>query len=76
MPSDRWPRIQMIQLEASRLRAEAQLTNDPDRIRVIGDEMQILCDSLIEIRREQIMDSMSKPKRRRWWQRKTNEKTS
>ena len=63
-------RAQLIQLEVNRLVREAErLRDDAGRLTAIREEMELLLQSLEEIRREQLLEEINPPKRKRWWQR-------
>lgn len=60
-------RAQLVKLEVDRLGSEARHCSDPDRLDAIQREMEVLHNSMLEIRREQIISMMPKPKGRPWW---------
>ena len=62
-----YQRIQLVQLEVDRLHGEAQTCRDPERMAAIRQEMEVLLESMREIRREQIIGDMPKPKPPRRW---------
>jgi hypothetical protein len=51
---DTLARIQLVQLEVDRLYSEAQTCGDPERMTAIRQEMEVLLESMREIRREQL----------------------
>jgi hypothetical protein len=69
--TERMAQIQMARLRASRLRAEAITCTDTTRLDAIAAEMQLIYDGLCDVREQQIIESLPKPKppRRRWWRR-------
>jgi hypothetical protein len=69
---ERLARAQLVKLEVDRLAAEAAVSSDLDRIQAISAEMDVLYASLLEIRREQLVEQVerSQPKpKRSWWER-------
>lgn len=66
--SDHFVRAQLVKLDVDKLAGEAQRCNDPERIRAIGDEIEVRLESLREIHREQLMEQLAPPPSRRpWW---------
>lgn len=68
MGDDHLIRAQLVHLEVQRLAREARGTDDAERLAAICRELEVLHDSMLEIRREQLTEQLSKPKRR-WWRR-------
>lgn len=60
-------RAQLVKLEIDRLGAEARLCTNAERMTAIRQEMEVLHNSMLDIRREQIISMMPKPKSRPWW---------
>lgn len=71
MSSDTLARIQLVQLEVDRLMSEAQTPGvSLERVTAIREEMEVLLESMREIRRQQLVDEIEQanpPKKRRWW---------
>jgi len=68
--SERMARAQLIQLEVNRLLREAERSRgDASRLVAIREEMEVLVESLEEMRREQLREEINPPKRKRWWRR-------
>lgn len=69
--ADRLAQIQLAELRVHRLHLEARTTAGPERLTAICDELQLIYDGLCEVREQQIMESLPKPKpkRKRWWRR-------
>lgn len=65
-------RAGLVKLEIDQLAAEARTCSDPDRLRVIAQEIEVRHASMVEIRRQQLLDQIDranpKPKKR-WWRR-------
>lgn len=62
-------RAGLVKLEIDRLGAEARSCNDADRMTAIRQEMEVLHNSMLDIRREQLMAQLKPAKKKRWWQR-------
>lgn len=62
-------RIQLVKLEVDALVSEARTCNNPERLRAIGDEVEIRLESMREIRRQQLERQIITPKKqqRPWW---------
>jgi len=60
-------RAEMVQLEVTRLGAEARSCTDPERLVAIRLEMDVLHNSMLDIRREQLASMLPKPEGRPWW---------
>ena len=60
-------RAQLVKLEIDRLGAEARTCRDLERLEAITREMDVLHASMLDIRRDQILSTMPKPKGRPWW---------
>lgn len=58
----------MAQLRTRQIQVEATGCTDPERLAALNAEMRVIYDSMVELRREQIMERLepAEPKRR-WW---------
>ena len=67
--TERFYRAQLAGLQVKRLAAEASGCTDPDRLSAIRAELEVLHDSLLSIREEQLLEALENERvRRRWWQ--------
>lgn len=67
-PSDFYVAAQMAKLRVAELADEAKsatAAKDEDRLKVIGDEMEVIASNLREIRRQQLLGELPQPQRRR-----------
>jgi hypothetical protein len=65
-------RIQLVGVQAQRLHLEARTCNDPERLHAIGDELELLVESAMRIREEQITEALEHERQRAgrpWWRR-------
>ncbi len=68
------PESELVQLEIAQLMREAQRCRDGERRIAIRAEIDVRVDSLIEMRRQQLLEQIQERAerpalRRRWWQR-------
>ena len=71
MASDHVVRAQLVGVQVQRLMAEASRCNDLARLDAIRAEMEVLQDSLLDIRAEQLQEQLGGPPKRRWWRRRS-----
>lgn len=63
-------RVQLIKLEVDELADEARTCSDPERITVIRQEIEVRHASMVEIRRQQLLDQIERANpKKRWWRR-------
>lgn len=65
-------RAQLIGIRVTRLAAEQQNCTDLDRLTAIGDELELLRQSLLDIREEQLLEQLERVRPRErppWWRR-------
>jgi hypothetical protein len=69
-------RVHLANNRVQALAAEARRCNDPERLRAIGDEIDLILANMRELREEQLIAQLRKPTaagarpRRRWWRRR------
>lgn len=73
------PESELVQLEIAQLMRETHRCRDGERRVAIRREVDVRVDSLIEMRRQQLLDQIERarpPVRRRWWQRNRASRSS